>query len=238
MPRLIAAILRHGEYQQLADTPSAHQPFPLTESGFRQARAAAAPLLETCDARGWHLHPVIDSSNLLRGWQTARDLADTLAELSGQRFEVEGHDALAERGLGSAANLSVARIEDIVEADPRFPPLPANWKSDSHFRLPLQGAESLIDAGARVAAHMRRRMEEMAARVDRDTVRLFVGHGAAFRHAAYHLGAMALDDVGRFSMYHARPIYLLAGDAGTPWRQVAGEWKLRSSSADRSVLPD
>jgi len=228
MPRVIAALLRHGEYRQLADTPSAHQPFPLTESGFRQAREAAPMLRERCVAEGWQLHPVIDSSNLLRGWQTARELADTLADLVGERFDVEGHDALAERGLGSAANLTVGQIEDIIATDPRFSPMPPDWKSNSRYRLPLQGAESLIEAGARVAGHIRQRVEHLAAQVSVDTVQVFVGHGAAFRHAAFHLGSLAFDDIRRLSMHHARPVYLLAAQAGMPWQHIAGEWKMRS----------
>ena len=44
MPRLIAALIRHGDYRQLPDTPSAHQPFPLTDLGEHQAREAAAAL--------------------------------------------------------------------------------------------------------------------------------------------------------------------------------------------------
>ena len=40
MPRLVAALLRHAEYRQLPDTPSAHQPFPLTDKGRQQAKQA------------------------------------------------------------------------------------------------------------------------------------------------------------------------------------------------------
>jgi len=146
----------------------------------------------------------------------------------GERFDVEGHDALAERGLGSAANLTVGQIEDIIATDPRFSPMPPDWKSNSRYRLPLQGAESLIEAGARVAGHIRQRVEHLAAQVSVDTVQVFVGHGAAFRHAAFHLGSLAFDDIRRLSMHHARPVYLLAAQAGMPWQHIAGEWKMRS----------
>ena len=37
MPRLIAALIRHGDYRKLPDTPSAHQPFPLNAEGEAQA---------------------------------------------------------------------------------------------------------------------------------------------------------------------------------------------------------
>lgn len=49
MPRLIAALIRHAEYQQLPDTPSAHQPFALTTTGEQQERAAARWLAATLD---------------------------------------------------------------------------------------------------------------------------------------------------------------------------------------------
>ncbi|MGB1110492.1 MAG: phosphoglycerate mutase family protein, partial [Gammaproteobacteria bacterium] len=78
MPRMIAAILRHGDYHQLPDTPSAHQPFPLTELGMQQAREAAAGLREVLDANNWELFPNLDCSRLLRAWQTARIIADEL----------------------------------------------------------------------------------------------------------------------------------------------------------------
>ena len=44
MPRLIAALIRHGDYHQLARTPSAHQPFALNLAGREQARAGAGML--------------------------------------------------------------------------------------------------------------------------------------------------------------------------------------------------
>jgi broad specificity phosphatase PhoE len=138
---------------------------------------------------------------------------------------VASFDSLAERGLGCAANLTLTQIESILHDDPRYPPPPRNWKADSHYRLPLQGAESLIEAGQRVADHIERRMAELA---DGDgKVRVFVGHGAAFRHAAYHLGALKLDRVDALSMHHGRPLLLESGADGR-WRHVAGDWKLRA----------
>jgi broad specificity phosphatase PhoE len=225
MARRIAALLRHGDYRQLPGAPSAHQPFPLTGTGEQQASEAAALLADDINEHGWQLHSVIDSSCLLRGWQTARLMSEQLQRLLDTACEVESFPALAERGLGSAANLTVAQIEAVVEADPRYPPLPANWKSDSHFCLPLQGAESLMQAGERVARHLRERMA-MHGDVAHDRIKLFVGHGAAFRHAACVLGAMPFEDIARLSMYHARPVYLEVSDSGN-WQHIGGEWKIR-----------
>jgi broad specificity phosphatase PhoE len=220
---LIAALLRHCDYHQLPDVPSAHQPFPLTETGRRQAREAAKHLRTTLDNRGWSLIQEIDSSRMLRAWETARIIA---LELDGQPVPIESFDALAERGLGSAANLTVKRIEDIVRTDPRCDDPPVDWKSNSHYRLPLQGAESLLEAGRRVADHLILRIDELRVKGVTSGVKLFVGHGAAFRHAAYHLGVLEFDQIAKLSMYHGRPVFLEALRNGC-WRHRAGDWKVR-----------
>ena len=222
MPRLIAALIRHAEYQQLADTPSAHQPFPLTEKGSVQAFDMASNLSEQCQSNGWEIDKQIHSSRLLRAWQTANIVAQQL----GHEYIVKQFDELAERSMGSAANLTIQQVENAVLNDPRFDPLPADWKSNSEFRLPLQGAESLLQAGKRVAAHLNKNMQQLSVQTEIDTVRLFVGHGAAIRHAAYHLGVLQFDDIARLSMYHATPVYIEYTQSG--WRHVAGEWKVRA----------
>jgi 2,3-bisphosphoglycerate-dependent phosphoglycerate mutase len=232
MANVIAALLRHGEYHQLANTPSAHQPFPLTDAGREQAAKAAAAISREADRNGWALSPVIDASNLLRGWETAQLLGSALSELHGRPFTVRGFDALAERGLGCASNLTIGQIEAVVRADPRCSALPDDWKSNSRFRLPLPGAESLLEAGSRVAGHLEKRVRELAAGADVDMVKIFVGHGAAFRHAAHVLGVLEFDDIARLSMFHARPVFLRAGDR-TPWQRVAGEWKHRKKAGQR-----
>lgn len=231
MPRLIAAIIRHGDYRQLPDTPSAHQPFPLTAKGEEQARRSAASLRDTIAGNGWCLSAEVDSSQLLRAWQTARIIADELADLFPEPPRLTGYDALAERGMGSAANLTIAEIEAIVREDPRFPELPADWKSNSHFRLPLQGAESLLQAGERVAAHLSRQMAALAETAETDILKLFVGHGAAFRHAAYYLGVLDFERIAGLSMYHAVPV-LLEYQPADGWRHVGGEWKVRGKHSE------
>ena len=56
-----------------------------------------------------------------------------------------------------------------------------------------------------------------------------LGHGAAFRHAACQLGGLALDQVPRLSMFHARPVYL-ERVSDREWRHLAGEWRVRSAA--------
>jgi len=226
MARLIAALVRHGDYHQLADTPSAHQPFPLTGAGERQAREGAQSLHDMMVRNDWALVPSIDSSRMLRAWQTAEIFAARLAGLSTESPQIGSYDTLAERGVGCLANLTIAQIEAVLRQDPRVADPPADWKADSHYRLPLQGAESLMEAGERVAGHLERTMASLPA-TDQDTVKIFVGHGAAFRHAACHLGVLQFRQLRQLSMHHCRPV-LLEYLSGGNWRHLEGEWKIRS----------
>ena len=231
MPRLIAALIRHGDYHQLPDTPSAHQPFGLNEAGQQQAIRAVDTLYKTIVDNNWQLASSVDSSRLLRAWQTAQIISQNLSNLCNRSFKLREFDGLAERGLGSAGNLTVTRIEQILDQDPRFDRPPPGWKADSHYCLPLQGAESLIQAGQRVAAHLKERMAQLLPDAKQDVVKLFVGHGAAFRHAAYHLGVLSFDDIARFSMYHADPVYIEYCADGS-WMHVGGDWKLRPAKSE------
>lgn len=229
MARLIAAFIRHGEYQQLANTPSAHQPFQLTAEGEGHAREAARLLREMFARHGWLLSPVIDSSHMLRAWQTAQIVTEQLDDICTSATVIESFDELAERGVGSVANLTVKQIEAVLRQDPRFDPPPDNWKADSYYKLPFQGAESLMDAGERVAAHLNRRMSALAdERPDGDTLKLFVGHGASFRHAAYRLGLLEFDQIAKLSMYHGRPLFF-EYLPDNQWCHIGGEWKIRGN---------
>ncbi|KEA61835.1 hypothetical protein ADIMK_3982 [Marinobacterium lacunae] len=230
MARLIAALVRHGDYHQLKDTPSAHQPFPLTEKGVNRARVAARGVAQMLSEKGWALAPDVDCSKLLRAWQTAQLFIEELEGLFQKPAQLEPFEALAERGLGSAANLTTAQIREVIEADPRFDALPADWKSNSHYRLPLQGAESLMQAGERVARHINARMDALQPVDGADTVKLFVGHGAAFRHAAHLMGVLEFEQIAALSMYHAQPVYLERLQDGR-WRHIAGDWKVRGKGA-------
>lgn len=224
MPRLIVALIRHGDYQQRPDTPSAHQPFPLSPLGEQQARQAGVEIAEFAADLGLTLCPSFDCSSLLRAWQTAHILADSLP--GNTDYTLHSTMALAERSVGIAANLTIADIESLLAQDPRCDTPPENWKSNSHYCLPLPGAESLMTAGQRVAQHLRQRTAEPVAT---DTLKVFVGHGAALRHAAFHLGVLSEAQIPQLSMFHARPIYLEKTERG--WQHIAGDWKQRGSEA-------
>ena len=230
MGRRIAAIIRHGDYHQLSKAPSAHQPFPLNIEGENQSRGAADIIGNMLATHGWQLNTIIDTSQMLRGWQTARIIADSLMKNDVLELQLESFDELAERSVGCAANLTADQIQQIIHDDPRYPELPENWKSNSEYRLPLQGAESLLQAGERVAAHLVRRMSELPVE-ETDVLKLFVGHGAAFRHAAYHLGVLEYEQIARLSMYHGQPVFLEYLD-DSRWRHIEGEWKVRAANSE------
>ena len=220
------ALIRHADYHQQIDTPSALQPFPLTRRGERQAREGAEEVLTLCQAHGWQPASTVHASSLLRAWQTAQVMNEVMGDRTGREFSLMAHDALWERSLGSAANLTTAQIAEAVRHDPRVDFLPADWKSNSHFRLPLPGAESLMQAGQRVADFMASLPASPSALTSGTTLTLIVGHGAALRHAAHLLGVLDFDQIAGLSMHHARPVVIEETPSG-PWRHVAGEWKVR-----------
>ena len=229
MARLIAALIRHGDYHQLPDTPSAHQPYSLNSSGEIQAQEGGQHLHDIIVRNDWTLVPSIDSSRLLRAWQTAVIFAEGLANLAPSMLQIKSYDELAERGVGSVANLTIAQIEAVLHQDPRVSDPPADWKADSHYRLPLQGAESLLEAGERVAGHLSQSMAALPPDGP-DRIKIFVGHGAAFRHAAYHLGVLAFEQLRQLSMFHCQPV-MIECLAGGQWRHVEGDWKVRAESS-------
>lgn len=226
MPKSVAILIRHGDYHQLPNTPSALQPFPLNETGFQQARDAAKTLEAMANKHGLLFDPTVESSSQLRAWQTADTILQTLSTF----HEVRAYDNLSERSLGSAANLTIQQIEDILSVDPRFDMPPANWKSNSHYRLPLQGAESLMEAGERVATHLEHSMKHLPPAKDGLIIaKVFVGHGASMRHAAHMLGVLEFDEIAKLSMYHAQPVALAYHEDAT-WSHFDGDWKVRTTT--------
>ncbi|MBF0265111.1 MAG: histidine phosphatase family protein [Gammaproteobacteria bacterium] len=242
MSRTVFAFLRHGDYFQLEKTPSAWQPFSLNQEGIKQAKTAAAKITDFCQKNKLEINTICDSSQMLRAWQTADIIVQDLntENTSLNSINIQTYDQLAERGVGSVANLSTAKIEQIINDDPRYSTLPENWKSDSYFKLPFQGAESLMDAGLRVAEHIKISYQQLldstiqgkqGKQNKQDTLKLIVGHGASFRHAAYHLGMLKFEDIKKYSMYHADPIYFEQIENHT-WQHIAGDWKIRKPKSE------
>lgn len=225
MARVIAALIRHGDYHQLADTPSAHQPFALTAKGLAQASDLAELVNTFCTKQGCQINPAIATSKLLRAWQTANQLTTTLND---PNIRIHEYQDLAERCVGSVANLPVTQIRELIRLDPRLDDLPKDWKSNSHYCLPFQGAESLLDAGKRVAALLSGEMQALKQHSQSDQLKIFVGHGAAFRHAAYHLGIIKYEQIALLSMFHCQPVFIEYTGNGN-WQHIGGEWKIRSA---------
>ncbi len=222
MTQRYIALIRHGAYHQRKDVPSALQPHPLTDEGEQQARDCANLVRELLAEVNTTLNPVAYSSRQLRAWQTAQ-LATAALSPDGTPFATEQSPALSERALGSAANLTLGEIEAALALDPRFETPPAGWKSNSDYCLPLQGAESLMMAGTRVAGFLSRLVQNPTTR---SRMTLVFGHGAAFRHAAHVLGVMPRSDIAAHSMYHARPLLLCYNDDDR-WAHCGGAWKAR-----------
>ncbi|MCB1693912.1 MAG: histidine phosphatase family protein [Pseudomonadales bacterium] len=224
-PGPVIALVRHADYKQPAGMPSAMLPYALTEDGVRQAHEGAERIGQFARENRLDIARVIDSSHMLRAWQTASIIGATLL---GEDCVVSEFDELAERSVGAVANMTVDEIERVMADDPRYEPPPANWKADSHYRLPFQGAESLMDAGVRVATHIERALR---ACIDgTGGLKIIVGHGASIRHAALNLGLLSRDRVQALSMYHARPVFVTKRDG--KWEQVGGDWKVRKSASD------
>ena len=238
----VIALIRHGDYQQPIGVPSALLPYQLTDLGFHQARDAAASCVNYAAQLGLTIDPILDSSMQLRAWQTATLMAESFfkekpceefneeSDVVGS-FGVEEFSDLSERSVGAVANLTVSAIEKLLTDDPRYAQPPSGWKSNSQYCLPFQGAESLLQAGERVAGHVQWRMEQLNEPFDKRRLKIIVGHGAAIRHACVHLGLLELESVAAISMHHARPIFIAKEEFG--WRMVGGAWKLRTADIGR-----
>lgn len=242
MAKRVLAWIRHGEYAQPPGVPSAHLPHGLTPRGREQALEAARVVWRQVQQQGLELDPVVDCSRLRRAWETADVLARELENLGSSKLIVKEFDALMERGLGAAANLTLEQIEAVLAADPRFERPQPGWKRDAHYTLPLPGAESLARAGERVARHVRARMraldvDDSTSSSSKPPLVLFVGHGGAFRHAASELGLLSPADVQRLSMQNGAPIFFefhagRDGDVNSErWLRVAGDWHERGAGA-------
>ncbi|MEM7363303.1 MAG: histidine phosphatase family protein [Pseudomonadota bacterium] len=210
-PLVTIALVRHGEYAQPEGVPSAGLPGPLTERGHTQAIQAATDLRNIARFLELDINPTIDCSISLRSWQTAALISASLFPEE-QAAPVQ-YESLCERSLGAMSNLTIAQIESHLADDPRYSVPDFRWKSDPFYQLPFPGAESLMQAGQRVADHLTTYQTQ-----DSASLKIIVGHGAALRHAAVHLGMLALHEVGAVTMLHASPV-IIQYDGGA-WHHV------------------
>lgn len=221
------AFLRHGRYQQQAQVPSAWQPHPLDQEGFTQSYLAADHLSEFVTQNNLEFYPEVFSSNLLRAWQTADVLRQQLC-----LTKVVSNAHLNERCVGALANLTVQQIDNILHQDPRVTHPGLNWKSDSYYRLPTDGAESLMESGERVAQFIR---NQLALLTKQNQLPIFVGHGASFRHAAYKMGILNFDEISALSTYYAHPMIFHWNAKKETFKLVSGQWKVRPKKQQTSI---
>ena len=225
-------LIRHGHYKQPEGVPSAYLPYDLTNDGKEQAAKAARILLEFAKKNDLKIHYRIYSSVLLRAWRTAQLIAQNLSEELGESFEVNETEKLCERSVGSLANLTVAEIEEIIDKDPRIENPPEGWKSNSNYKLPYPGAESLLDSGIRVLEFVEEALGRLEELERPKALTIFVGHGASIRHAAHKMHLLSLEDIKKLSMHYCSPVYFSQEKKtdGFKYQHFAGEWKIRSKN--------
>jgi len=216
-------VLRHGHSEQPEGVPSALLPHPLTAKGRRQSEGAILTLRAILKGHNLTLHPSIDTSPSLRAWETAEIIRQGLAKSGKASPLLSEVDNLTERSLGAMANLSIDEIEAVMERDPRYQVPSEGWKSNSWYRLPFTGSESLMESGIRVAGFLQQVATEIQGSGE---LKIIVGHGASLRHAALCLGMLKPSEVQALSMHHASPILIERTEDGK-WIRIKGEWKVR-----------
>ncbi len=222
--RRVAGLVRHGHFDRPDETASAHRLLALSDEGRAQARAGADAILMLCQEQNLELDSTIEVSQLLRAWETGTILAEQFTEKLGISFDVKEHDEIIERGIGSCANLRFSEIEAVLALDPRLEPLPTGWRRRPEFKLPVQGAESLMQAGMRTGSYIATSVDAMPDDDPRDLLRLFVAHSGCLRHAAVYLGAVDIGEVSGLSMNFCQTILIEKSESGD-WERRGGDWK-------------
>lgn len=220
--------LRHAAYHQPEGVPSALLPHPLTEEGIQQAKVGAQKLITFFKGKEQKLPKSIETSSLLRAYQTAEIIAEALNTEFSVELEIVETNQLVERKMGPMANLTVEEIEAVLQKDPRYPLPPENWKSSKEYKLPFIDCESLGMAGERVASYIKKTPENLfGSEVQNpDIYRILVGHGASFRHACSNLGILKEEDIPQLSMHYAEPLFFQFEKKS--WRHIGGNWKQRT----------
>ena len=217
--------LRHSIYQQPKGVPSALLPHPITDEGVEQAQKAAETLIQFFEHKPEKIPDCIESSCLLRAYQTAEIIAETLGQKFSKTISIVETDQLVERSMGAMANLDVETIEKILSKDKRYESPPEGWKSSADYKLPYIGAESLSEAGIRVSNYIKN-PPSAHCNWTPEKYRLLVGHGASFRHACAQMGILKKEDIPKLSMYYAAPLFFEENNG--VWNKIEGEWKIRN----------
>ncbi|WP_111979216.1 histidine phosphatase family protein [Algibacillus agarilyticus] len=195
MAAIYALFICHTESDLLPNAPEGQQPFSLTHNGVRSAKQLVKKVDSLSEQLNCRIAHYIDSSQTLAAWQTADAIAEILSLNHGHEYKTDAFDALSNASLGALANLSFDDIEDVVRHDPRFPALPDDWRINGCYRLPVQGAESPMDAGKRLIKHVHQRLTALAETAEQATIKIFVSHDKVLRHAMCELGLLKQPDI-------------------------------------------
>ena len=118
------AVIRHGAYEQLPNVPSALQPFALTVEGAQEVRQQAQVFAQWLEENDIKLDPLVDSSTLLRAWQTASIYVETLRDYFAGTPQIESYSALCGRSVGAVDNLLFDHDVGVLGLEPRLPAPP------------------------------------------------------------------------------------------------------------------
>ena len=105
------ALIRHGDYEQPADVPSALLPYGLTTKGADQARACVALINAFCRSHQLVVRPVLHCSRQVRAYQTATIIAAGLKDGGAGEDEVER----AEKELEALTKSHTDRIDEALK---------------------------------------------------------------------------------------------------------------------------
>lgn len=220
--------LRHAEYKQPKNVPSALLPHPLTAEGEKQAVHGAEKLIAFFKNNESKIPPYIECSSSLRAYETAKILVTEIKKHFSKHLKIRQTDALTERRLGPMANLTVDEIETVLNKDDRYENPPKGWKSSRNYKLPYIGCESLKEAGFRVAEHIKKAPGYDSEQKKGSLFRIIVGHGASFRHAAAELAILQEEDIPKLSMFYAEPLFFNCNNG--QWKHIGGNWKVRGGN--------
>jgi 2,3-bisphosphoglycerate-dependent phosphoglycerate mutase len=203
MSRFIAVFMRHGALKQPAGIVGGNLPFPLTAAGENQAADAGQRLAALADEMNFKVDDDLECSPNEGVWQTAAIIGEELEDLTHRSYRALERAEMSGRSLGSAANLKAAQIKSLIEEDLRFTNAPKDWLSNSDYRPPFAGVETLGAAGERLGGFIRQRTGEMWPHLTGDTLKVFLGHGSALLHAAAYLGVLPAKRAARLALPHA-----------------------------------
>lgn len=212
-------VLTHGTHQNWGPSHG-YLSERLNPLGEQQAKTCAEDLIRYCRQHELLINEEIHTAPSLKAYQTAHILAHEISQ-GQEHLEVLECEQLSERKLGEATNLSLDEIEQILKLDPRTQSPSRGWEHNSWYKLPFSGAESLMEAGLRVAAHLQKCTEELHFGPKRCQV--VIADSNAICHAASCLGLIQSKDIPQRKLAPCAPLFLHRRHRGH-WELISGQW--------------